>query len=153
MHGAQRDRVARAGARVGDRGHRRAVAARTCASRFPACRRTSSSTDRSRGSKLAGTVRQGALRGTFALRRGVSRIVQLLGVYRSAAGGGVAVTEADGLPPTLIEFPSGAIHGIGASLTVGERLGDKSGNGAIVTDATGFTWNGTHYTRLRPPAA
>jgi len=58
------------------------------------------------------------------------------------------VTEADGLPPTLIEFPSGAIHGIGPSLTVGERLGDNSGNGAIVTDATGFTWNGTHYARL-----
>ena len=100
------------------------------------------------GSKLRGAVRQGGLRGTFALRRGISRIVQLLGTYRSAAGAGVAVTEADGLPPTLIEFPSGAIHGIGASLTVGKRLGDKSGNGAIVTDAMGFTWNGTHYTRL-----
>jgi hypothetical protein len=32
-----------------------------------------------RGSKLTGRVRQGSLRGTFALRRGVSRIVQLLG--------------------------------------------------------------------------
>jgi uncharacterized protein len=101
-----------------------------------------------RGSKLTGRARQGALRGTFALRRGVSRIVELLGTYRSAAGAGVAVTEADGLPPTLIEFPTGAIHGIGASLSVGKRLGDTSGNGAIVTDATGFTWNGTHYTRL-----
>jgi pimeloyl-ACP methyl ester carboxylesterase len=101
-----------------------------------------------RASKLTGGVRQGTLRGTFSLRRGVSRIVQLLGPYRSAAGAGVAVTEADGLPPTLIEFPSGAIHGIGASFSVGKRLGDTSGNGAIVTDATGFKWNGTHYTRL-----
>jgi len=101
-----------------------------------------------RGSKLTGRVRQGSLRGTFALRRGVSRIVRLLGAYRSAAGAGVAVTEADGLPPTLIEFPSGAIHGIGASLSVGKRLGDTRGNGAIVTDAKGFTWNGTHYSRL-----
>lgn len=101
-----------------------------------------------RGSKLSGAVRQGVLRGTFAVRRGVSRIVQLLGVYRSDAGAGVAVTEADGLPPTLIEFPSGAIHGVGASLTVGKRLGDTSGNGVIVTDANGFTWNGTHYARL-----
>jgi pimeloyl-ACP methyl ester carboxylesterase len=99
-------------------------------------------------SKLTGVVRQGRLRGTFSFHRGVSRIVQLLGTYRSAAGAGVAVTEADGLPPTLIEFPSGAIHGIGALLTVGKRLGDTSGNGAIVTDARGFTWNGTHYTRL-----
>jgi uncharacterized protein len=101
-----------------------------------------------RGSRLTGGVRQGALRGTFALRRGVSRIVELLGTYRSAAGAGVAVTEADGLPPTLIEFPTGAIHGIGRSLGVGKRLGDTNGNGRIVTDATGFTWNGTHYTRL-----
>jgi pimeloyl-ACP methyl ester carboxylesterase len=101
-----------------------------------------------RGSTLTGAVRQGALRGTFALRRGVSRIVQLLGTYRSAAGVGVAVTEADGLPPTLIEFPSGAIHGIGRSLTVGKRLGDTSGNGAIVADTRGFTWKGTRYLRL-----
>ena len=101
-----------------------------------------------RSGRLAGVVRQGALRGTFSLARGVSRIVELLGVYRSSAGAGVAVTEADGLPPTLIEFPSGAVHGIGTSLSVGMRLGDTRGNGAIVTDATGFTWKGTHYARL-----
>jgi pimeloyl-ACP methyl ester carboxylesterase len=101
-----------------------------------------------RGSKLTGVVRQGALRGRFALRRGVSRIVQLLGTYRDPSGAGAAVTEADGLPPTLIEFPSGAIHGIGSSLTVGKRLGDTRGNGTIVVDASGFTWNGTHYARL-----
>ena len=101
-----------------------------------------------RGGRVTGAVRQGALRGTFSLRRGVSKIVELLGVYRSAAGAGVAVTEADGLPPTLIEFPSGAVHGVGSSLTVGARLGDTRGNGAIVTDSTGFTWKGTHYARL-----
>jgi uncharacterized protein len=101
-----------------------------------------------RGRRLAGTVRQGALRGTFSLRRGASKIVELLGVFRSGAGAGVAVTEADGLPPTLIELPSGAVHGIGPSLTVGERLGDKRGNGSIVADATGFTWKGAHYARL-----
>jgi pimeloyl-ACP methyl ester carboxylesterase len=101
-----------------------------------------------RGSRLTGYVRQGAVRGTFALRRGGSRIVQLLGAYTDASGAGAAVTQADGLPPTLIEFPSGAIHGIGSSLTVGTRLGDKSGNGTIVVDDTGFTWNGTHYSRL-----
>jgi uncharacterized protein len=101
-----------------------------------------------RGNRLSGAVRQGSLRGTFVLRRGRSRIVQLLGVYRSAAGDGVAVTEADGLPPTLVELPSGAIHGVGATLSVGERLGDTRGNGSIVTDATGFTWKGRHYARL-----
>jgi uncharacterized protein len=100
------------------------------------------------GKSLAGGVRQGALRGTFSMRRGATKVVELLGVYRSSAGAGVAVTEADGLSPTLIEFRSGAVHGVGASLTVGERLGDTRGNGAIVTDATGFTWKGTHYARL-----
>lgn len=101
-----------------------------------------------RGGALNGSVRQGAVRGTFSLHRGADRIVQLLGAYRSSGGAGVAVTEADGLPATLVEFPSGAVHGIGPSLTVGDRLGDTSGNGVITTDAGGFTWKGTHYARL-----
>jgi dienelactone hydrolase len=101
-----------------------------------------------RSGKLSGSVRQGALRGSFSLRRGLARIVQLLGVYRSDAGAGVAVTEADGLDPFLVELPSGATHGVAPSLTVGKRLGDTSGNGTIAVDTTGFTWNGTHYARL-----
>ncbi|HZT45570.1 MAG TPA: alpha/beta hydrolase [Gaiellaceae bacterium] len=101
-----------------------------------------------RGRTLRGVVRQGSLRGTFSLRRGVSRIVELLGIYRSAAGAGVAVAEADGLPPTLLELPSGAVHGIGASLTVGARLGDTRGDGAIRVDAHGFVWQGTQYDRF-----
>jgi uncharacterized protein len=101
------------------------------------------------GGVLSGTVRQGALRGTFSLRRGLDRIVAALGVYRSAAGAGVAVLEADGLSPFLVEFPSGATHGIGGSLTVGRRLGDTSGNGALIRDSTGLSWNGTRYARLR----
>jgi pimeloyl-ACP methyl ester carboxylesterase len=100
------------------------------------------------GTHLSGKVSQGTLRGRFALRRGSSRILPLLGAYRSSAGAEVAVLEADGLPPFLIEFPSGSIHGIGPSLTVGERLGDKSGNGSISIDGTGFSWKGTHYARV-----
>ena len=101
-----------------------------------------------RGGRLAGSVRQGRLRGTFSLHRGLARIVSLLGVYRSPAGAGLAVTEADGLAPFLIELPSGATHGIGPSLTVGRRLGDTRGYGRVAADATGLTWNGTHYARL-----
>ena len=37
---------------------------------------------------------------------------------------------------------------LGAALTVGVRLGDTSGDGAIAPDATGFTWKGTHYARM-----
>jgi pimeloyl-ACP methyl ester carboxylesterase len=98
--------------------------------------------------KWHGFVRQGRLRGTFSLSRGLSRVVQLLGAYRSASGAGVAITEADGLPATLTELPSGAMHGIGPSLTVGKLLGDTRGNGSIAVDATGFTWNRVHYARL-----
>ena len=99
------------------------------------------------GETVHGTVRQGRVRGTFSFRRGVSRIVQLLGAYRGASGG-VAITEADGLPPTLTEFPSGAMHGISPSLTVGKLLGDTRGDGSIAVDAAGFTWNGVHYARV-----
>lgn len=101
-----------------------------------------------RAGKLVGSVRQGRLRGAFSLRRGLDRVVSALGVYRSAAGAGLAVSEADGLAPFLIELPSGATHGLGASLTVGKRLGDTRGYGRITPDATGLTWNGTHYARL-----
>ena len=97
-----------------------------------------------RGSHVTGTVRQGSVRGTFSLRRGTARVIELLGVYR-----GAAITEADGLPPVLVELPSGATHGIGRALTVGKRLGDTTGNGSIVPDASGFSWNGAHYARLR----
>lgn len=96
--------------------------------------------------RLSGTVRQGRLRGTFSLRPGLDRIVALLGEYRGAKED-AAVLEADGLPPFLLELPSGETHGIGRGLTVGRRLGDTSGDGSIAVDATGFTWNGTHYAR------
>jgi uncharacterized protein len=99
-----------------------------------------------KGGQLSGWVRQGKLRGTFSLRRGLDRIVSLLGFYRGAKED-AAVLEADGLPPFLVELPSGATHGVGRNLMVGRRLGDTSGNGSIAVDATGFTWNGSHYAR------
>jgi pimeloyl-ACP methyl ester carboxylesterase len=101
-----------------------------------------------RKSRIVGTVRQGAVRGAFTLRRGLSRILPLLGVYRAPDGSAVAVNKAEGLAPWLVEIPSGATHGIGASLTVGDRLGDTSGNGSIVVESNGIEWNGTRYTRV-----
>ena len=79
--------------------------------------------------------------------------MQLLGGTEARRVRGVAVTEADGLPPTLIEFPSGAIHGIGESLSVGKRLGDTSGNGAIVTGRDGIHVERNALHAARPPAA
>jgi pimeloyl-ACP methyl ester carboxylesterase len=101
-----------------------------------------------KGLNVAGTVQRGSQRGRFSLRRGRDRLIELLGAYRSASGADAAVVQPLGVPPILVEFPLGATHGIGASLSVGDRLGDTSGNGAIVPDATGFTWHGTHYARL-----
>jgi uncharacterized protein len=99
--------------------------------------------------RLHGAVVQGRRTGSFSLRRGRNRIVELLGAYRSAGGREVAVTEASGLPPFLTEFPSGSTHGIGRSRNVGRRLGDTRGYGKLAVDTSGFTWRGTRYTRLR----
>jgi pimeloyl-ACP methyl ester carboxylesterase len=97
----------------------------------------------------AGTVGQGKLRGSFRLRRGLSRILPLLGLYRGPSGTGLTIVQPlAGLSPWIVELPSGATHGIGPALTVGDRLGETSGNGRIAADAKGFTWNGTHYARV-----
>ena len=101
-----------------------------------------------RSGRLQGLVNQGRRKGSFSLRPGRNRIVELLGAYRGARGKEVAVTEASGLPPFLTEFPSGATHGIGRSLSIGRRLGDTSGYGKLALDRAGFTWRGTRYTRL-----
>ena len=102
-----------------------------------------------RPDRLKGKVAQGARKGSFSLRRGRNRPIELLGAYRGSRGRSVAVTEASGLAPFLTEFPSGATHGIGPSLTVGRRLGDKKGYGRIAIDSSGFRWRGRHYARLR----
>jgi len=101
------------------------------------------------GKVWSGTVRQGKLRGRFRLRRGASRILPLLGLYRGPSGTGITIVEPrGGLPPWIVELPSGATHGISPSLSVGDKLGDTSGNGRIAADTTGLTWNGTHYQRV-----
>lgn len=97
---------------------------------------------------LEGTVVQGALRGTFRLTRGASRMLPLLGVYRAGNGSAVAVVQARGFAPWLVEIPSGATHGIGAGLTVGRRLGDTSGDGAIAVESGGIVWKGVRYARV-----
>jgi dienelactone hydrolase len=97
---------------------------------------------------LSGSVRQGRLRGTFRLGRGRSRVLELFGLYRAGDGSTVSVVQATGFPAWLVELPGGETHGIGPALTVGDRLGDTSGNGSITQDATGISWKGVHYTRV-----
>jgi uncharacterized protein len=102
----------------------------------------------SKGRVLAGTVAQGRLRGTFRLVRGNSRVLPLFGLFRSAAGATVTVVRATGFPAWLVELPSGRVHGIGSSLTVGTLLGDTAGNGSVAAEGDGISWNGTHYARV-----
>ncbi len=105
-------------------GRARARAARACASRSPACRQNVVFDGTVRGSRLSGTVRQGTLRGSVraAPRRLADRAAPRP-VPRAPAGAGVTVARAarQACRRRLIELPSGATHGIGPSLTVGER--------------------------------
>jgi dienelactone hydrolase len=94
---------------------------------------------RVRGRTLAGSVRQGALRGTFRVVRGSAGVLPYLGLYRGGAGAATLVVP-EGLAPWLAELPGGAIHGLGPRLTVGARLGDTAGDGSLAADAAGLTW-------------
>ena len=106
------------------------------------------------GRALAGTVRQGSLRGTFRLTPGSSRVLPALGLYRAADGAAVAIVQATGLPTWLVELPSGDIHGLSAQLkTVGPRLGSTSGAGTLAVTPSRVTWTrasaAKQYTRVR----
>jgi pimeloyl-ACP methyl ester carboxylesterase len=106
------------------------------------------------GRAVAGTVRQGALRGTFRIAPGTSRVLPALGLYRAADGAAVAVVQATGLPTWLVELPSGDIHGLNTKLTtVGTRLGSTSGAGALAVSPSVLTWtqagSAKRYTRVR----
>jgi pimeloyl-ACP methyl ester carboxylesterase len=105
------------------------------------------------GRALVGTVRQGALRGTFRIAPGSSRVLPALGLYRSADGGVVAIVQAQGLPTWLVELPSGDVHGLNATLTtVGARLGTTSGDGSLAVAPAALTWTrggaAKRYTRV-----
>jgi dienelactone hydrolase len=100
------------------------------------------------GRLVSGTVRTGAVRGTFRLVRGTSRVLPLFGLYRSSAGEALAVVRARGYPAWLVELDSGRVHGVGPGLTVGALLGDSSGGGSIAVRPTGIAWKGTTYDRV-----
>src|SRR3954447_6261885 len=100
------------------------------------------------GRAVSGTVRQGAVHGTFRVAQGTSRVLPLFGLYRSSAGEAVAVVRARGYPAWLVELDSGRVHGIGPSLTVGSLLGETSGDGSIAARPGGIAWKGTTYDRV-----
>jgi pimeloyl-ACP methyl ester carboxylesterase len=92
-------------------------------------------------------VTQGKLHGRLELKRGSSRVLNALGLYRGPNGTGVAIVQAQGLPTWLVELPSGDVHGLNASLTTaGSRLADTSG-APVAVRADTVTWDGVRYTR------
>jgi hypothetical protein len=109
---------------------------------------------RRKGPAVTGTVRQGALRGTFRLTPGAARVLPALGLYRAADGAAVAIVQAAGLPTWLVELPSGNIHGLNAKLTtVGARVGRTSGDGSLAVAPGAVTWSragaAKRYVRVR----
>jgi len=92
-------------------------------------------------------VTQGKLRGTLTVKRGTSKVLNALGLYRGPNGTGVVIVHAQGLPPWLVELPSGDVHGLNAALTTaGPTVGATSGAPVSVTPGA-VTWNGMRYTR------
>jgi pimeloyl-ACP methyl ester carboxylesterase len=57
-----------------------------------------------------GVVRQGKLRGTYTLKRGTSRVLPALGLYRGPNDTGAAIVQAEGLPTWRVDLPSGDVH-------------------------------------------
>ena len=96
----------------------------------------------------AGTVRHDGVKGTFRLRRGLSRALQRFGLFRASDGDTLSVDQASGFPQWLVELPGGAVHGIAASGSVGLLLGDTAGNGTVSADDGGLTWKEKRYARV-----
>jgi dienelactone hydrolase len=95
-----------------------------------------------------GIVTQGRLRGTVSLHAGQDRVLPALGVYRSRGARGVAIVQAQGLAPWLVELPSGDVHGLNATLTrAGRRVGDTDAIPVSVT-AAAVRFRGVRYTRI-----
>ena len=57
-----------------------------------------------------GVVRQGALRGTYTLKRDTNALLPALGLYRGAGGTGIVVAQAEGLPTWVVDLQNGDIH-------------------------------------------
>jgi len=94
------------------------------------------------------TVRQGALRGTVSLRRGMERVLPTLGLYRGPKGTGVAIVQAQGLPTWLVELPGGDVHGLNRTLTAaGPVLGATSGE-RVSVEPGAVRWRGVRYARV-----
>jgi dienelactone hydrolase len=105
------------------------------------------------GRKLAGTVRQGAARGSFALRPGVARDDAKTGLYRRPDGSALGVI-ATRYGRSLLDYTSGEIHGLfGASAArdvVGAAVGRREPvAGEVRYPAAGaLSWRGADAVRV-----
>jgi dienelactone hydrolase len=98
---------------------------------------------RLRRAVLSGTVRQGALRGTFALRRGTPLAARELGLYALTDGTQMVVWEGFGTR-LAANFETGEIHGLRRSspgvYTIGAGLTDFTPAGTARLDGSTLTW-------------
>ncbi len=96
------------------------------------------------GGKLTGTVRQGALRGTFSARRGNAPSLVARGFYETG-GGQTAVIDDPYGPARIVDLDSGrvrAIYPAGAGFSIGSGFATRApstgtarfGTGAAVID-------------------
>ena len=102
---------------------------------------------RLRGRRLVGNVRQGALRGAFALRRGTARGLLARGLYDL---GGRRFAVADG---RLLDLETGEVHALypnGKRFDVGAGFARKAPlHGAASFDASGAALPAGRATRIR----
>ncbi len=104
------------------------------------------------GKRIAGTVRQGAARGTFSLARGPLSEQRALGVYRLASGKTLGVFGADG-PRIGVVFEDDELRGLFRTGAGRYDLGSGWGArgtpvGTAALDGSGGTWRGEKVERL-----
>jgi dienelactone hydrolase len=102
--------------------------------------------------RFAGTVRQGALRGTFAMKAGSAPSLSARGLF--AAGGGVqAVVDDPYGPARVVDLDSGrvrALYRAGPAFTIGSGFATAAPRtGTASLSATGGRIDGRQVTRVR----
>jgi dienelactone hydrolase len=122
---------------------------------------------RVRRARITGTVRQGALRGRFVLRRGATSAVlrqRYLGLYELEDGRHVVVTEVPGFSIATARFritdlTSGETRGLfggGRAYDVGAAAGVRApvgGRVAFAADGVSLTWTPADGAALAAPRA
>ncbi len=101
-----------------------------------------------RGSSLAGTVTQGALRGTARVSPGTPTLSRFLGTYQAANGDDFIVLDLSrlGLPPQLIDVTNDGLRGLYRTSATTYALGAGQGVRNPTAGAVHFAADGSKLT-------